>query len=408
MANIRENTKNGKTVSFRFTACLERDSQGKQIRRYTTWLPPAGLTQAKARKAALLAAEEWERDIRAEYQMPQPKTHIQQEVKYPVKQREDDFVSFVNDTWFALYICNGDRKKTTTIFYEEIARHITSYFEGETLQNISSLQIQRYLQHLKIEHESKTGRPLSSSYICHQYGALRNIFGYAEKNELISQNPMKRVSPPKKIRKPVDALSPDQAMMFFDCLVNCEFDFHCLLHLLATTGIRRGECLGLKWSDVDEDKRALHIVRGVAYTSKTGIVISTPKTSTSIRTIPLMSSTILLLQQLKEQTEAANPNTPLHDAFVFPSENDLFVPRDPNAVTRRVKRFMKNNGLPDLSPHDLRHSCATLLLAQGADIKSVQQILGHADASTTLNFYVKSDLSQMRMATEKYARAFNL
>jgi len=64
--------------------------------------------------------------------------------------------------------------------------------------------------------------------------------------------------------------------------------------------------------------------------------------------------------------------------------------------------------LPDLSPHDLRHSCATLLLAQGADIKSVQNILGHADASTTLNFYVKTDLKQMRAATEKYAAAFNL
>ena len=86
----------------------------------------------------------------------------------------------------------------------------------------------------------------------------------------------------------------------------------------------------------------------------------------------------------------------------------MFEPREPNAITRRVKRFMKNNGLPDLSPHDLRHSCATLLLAQGADIKSVQEILGHSDTSTTLNFYVKADLQQMKAATEKYAAAFNL
>jgi integrase len=69
---------------------------------------------------------------------------------------------------------------------------------------------------------------------------------------------------------------------------------------------------------------------------------------------------------------------------------------------------MVTNGFPDLSPHDLRHSCATLLLAESADIKSVQEILGHADASTTLDYYVKSDLQQMKAATQKYAAAFNL
>ena len=93
---------------------------------------------------------------------------------------------------------------------------------------------------------------------------------------------------------------------------------------------------------------------------------------------------------------------------MFPGKTGLFAPRDPNSVTKRVKRFMKLSGFPDLSPHDLRHSCATLLLSQGADIKSVQEILGHADASTTLNFYVKSDIRQMKAATEKYAAAFNL
>ena len=69
---------------------------------------------------------------------------------------------------------------------------------------------------------------------------------------------------------------------------------------------------------------------------------------------------------------------------------------------------MRRHNLRDMSPHDLRHTCATLLLKQGADIKSVQDILGHADASTTLNFYVQSDLEQMQDAAEKYADAFGL
>ena len=127
-----------------------------------------------------------------------------------------------------------------------------------------------------------------------------------------------------------------------------------------------------------------------------------------MRTIPIMPSTLQLMQTLKKQTSSKHPDTHLRGAFIFPSENSLYEPRNPDSVTRRVKRFMKNNDFPDLSPHDLRHSCATLLLSQGADIKSVQEILGHADASTTLNFYVKSDLQQMKSATEKYAAAFNL
>ena len=93
---------------------------------------------------------------------------------------------------------------------------------------------------------------------------------------------------------------------------------------------------------------------------------------------------------------------------MFPSKDDLFAPRDPDAVTRRIKRFMERNGLPSYSAHDIRHICATLLLSAGADVKSVQQILGHTRASTTLDFYVKSDIKQMAAAADKMAKEFGL
>ena len=111
---------------------------------------------------------------------------------------------------------------------------------------------------------------------------------------------------------------------------------------------------------------------------------------------------LLLLLEFRDSTDWSKQH------YLFPKGNEPLMARDPNSVTKRVKRFMNNNGLLDMSPHDLRHSCATLLLINGADIKSVQEILGHADASTTLNFYVKTDLKQMRSATEKYAKAFGL
>lgn len=405
MAAIRENKKNGKTVSYRFTVCLERDIRGKQIREYTTWKAEEGLTPPKARKAAERAADAWEQEVRAEYQK---KKALRQAYTIPAEKRQDDFTAFVNDTWLPLQVRGGNDKPTTIAFYEHMAHTITDYFQGAVLQEIGPVDIQKYLVYLRTQYKSRLGKPLAPKTLRHQYATLNLIFGYAEKQEMIVKNPMDKVDAPKREKKPVDALTQEQAARFFQLLSDCPLDFHCILYLLITTGIRRGECMGLQWGDIDEKACTISIERNVSYTPESGVVVSTPKTANSVRTIPIVPSTLHLLQQWKEQTEREHPDTILKEAFLFPKGNDVFAPRDPNSVTRRVKRFMKNNGLPDLSPHDLRHSCATLLLSQGADIKSVQEILGHADASTTLNFYVKADLKQMQAATEKLAAAFNL
>jgi len=408
MANIRENQKSGKTVSYRFTTCLERNICGKQIRRYTTWTPPDGLSPAKERRAAERAADAWEQEIKAEYQKQKEAEALGKAYTLPPDKRKDDFVSFVNEIWLPLQVRGGNDKPTTIAFYQHMANYITAYFDGAVLQQISPIDIQKYLTYLRTDYKSKLGKPLSPKSIRHQYSTLNLIFEYAERQEMISNNPMRKVDPPKKEKKPIDAMTQEQAKRFFTILSDCPLDFRCILQLMITTGIRRGECIGLKWKDIDEATLTIKIERSVSYTSESGKFVGTPKTSTAIRTIPLIPSTFYLLLRLKEQISTEHPHTILKEAFIFPSKKDLFAPRDPNAITQRVKRFMKNNDLPILSPHDLRHSCATLLLSQGADVKSVQEILGHSDASTTLNFYVKSDLRQMREATEKYAAAFNL
>ena len=408
MANIRENKKNGKIISYRFTVCLERDAQGKQVRKYTTWTPPEELTPAKAKKAAERAAESWEETAKAEYQQEKYAAEQEQVSAIPAEKRHDDFASFVNDTWLPLQVRNGSNKPCTVVFYQNNANFIVEHFKGKTLQSITPMDIEKYLVFLRTEYKSKFGKPLSPKTTHHMYATLNLIFGYAERQEVIVKNPMERVEAPKKIKKPVDAMNEEQAKQFFSLLPTLPLDFQCMLLLIATTGIRRSECVGLKWKDLDEAACAIHIKRGGSYTARNGVSISTPKTANSVRAIPLMPRTFRLLQQYQKEMQRKHKHAVLKEAFIFPSANDIFSPRDPNAITRRVKRFMKNNDLPDLSPHDLRHSCATLLLAGGADIKSVQEILGHADASTTLNFYVKTDLRQMRSATDKYAAAFDL
>lgn len=395
-------------MSYRFTACMGRDANGKQVRKYTTWTPLADLSPAKAKKAAERAADEWERETRAEYQKEKEAKAAGRSYNLPPEKRRDDFTVYVNEVWFPLQVRGGDLKPSTVTFYEYMVKPITEYFAGAVLQEIGPIEIQKYLVYMRTEYKTKKVQPLSPKTLRHQYVALSSIFNYAEKQGMIAANPMEKVDAPKKDKKPVEALTQEQATQFFQLLPSCPLDFRCVLYLLITTGIRRGECMGLKWRDIDEQASTIHIERNISYTPKSGVIVNTPKTANSVRTIPIIPSVLQLLLRLKQEAQKGNPRTVLENAFLFPSEKDIFTPRDPNSVTRRVKRFMKKNGLPDLSPHDLRHSCATLLLAQGADIKSVQEILGHSDASTTLNFYVKADLRQMQAATEKYAEAFNL
>ena len=400
MASIREKKQNGKIISYQFTCCLGRDAQGRQIRRYSTWTPSESMTPARAKKAAEKAAEAWEQAEKQDYAKDLASPERAQ-IKELISTKTD-FATFISEVWFPIRIENGEFKAKTVRFYRDTTQNISDYFRGYPITAISPIAIQKFLTCLRND------RGCSPHYIHHHYRTLNMIFSYAKRLEIIAKNPMNKVDAPRKERVPVEALNKEQATQFFSLLSDCPLDFRCMLHLLITTGIRRGECIGLKWADLDEKAGTITIARNVTYTPESGTAIGTPKTSNSLRTIPIMPSTLQLLLTLRHQTQRKNPDILLQGAFIFPSEKDLFQPRNPDAVTRRVKRFMKRSNLPDLSPHDLRHSCATLLLSQGADVKSVQEILGHADASTTLNYYVKSDLQQMKAATDKFAKAFGL
>ena len=398
MASIKEGTKNGKVV-FYFTVCFGKDENGKQIRKYKTWMPPIGMTRTKAKKEAEIQAALWEQSLKEEAPPPA--------VEQP-RERKDDFVSFIYDVWFPLQVEGRNKKPKTIAFYESAAKLIKDYFAGRVLQEITPMDIEKYLSYLGTEYIGRFGRPLKPKTVLHHYGTLNLIFGYAERQEIIIKNPMARVEAPKKQFHAVDAFTPEQTKAFLAEVDMRPLEFRCMIYLLITTGIRRGECAGLKWKDIDEQNATLSVERNVSYTTAAGLEVSTPKTSNSIRTIPLMGRVAEMMREYKAITAEEHKGKDLAEAFIFPAADDLYSPRLPDSITRRLKRFMKHSGLPDLSPHDLRHTCATLLLANGADVKSVQEILGHADASTTLNFYVRSDLSQMRSATNKYAAAFGL
>ncbi len=416
MSTITERKKDGKVIAFKFVACIGRDSDGKRICKGITWRPPEGLTYAKARKLAEAEAYRWEQELRCgegsafqqgQFSLPHsaPCEVVQAVEEVP---EEETFRYFAEQVWMPLKVIAGGARPSTIAMYRFMMRVSLPVLGAKRLKDITAVDIMRYLQYLRDEYRAPDGRTLSEKSIKHHYDILRIIFNYAEKQEAIEKNPIKKVDAPKTVKRPVEALSQEQAKTFFRALNGCKLEYRCMMLLMATTGIRRGECLGLQWQDFDFQNNTLSIVRNVTYTKESGTMVAEPKTPCSIRTIPLMEGVKAYLLMLRQEAVRNHPYENIESAFLFEGKENAFTPRDPNTATRKISAFMKSIGLPGISPHDLRHTCATLLLENGADIKSVQEILGHADASTTLNFYVKSDLRQMKVATQLYADAFNL
>ena len=113
MAAIRENKKKGKIISYYITAYIGRTESGQQIRRYMTWIPPEDLKQSQIKKEAEKAAERWEEELREEYQKEQEAIKQGWSYQVPADKRKDDFIDFIDNTWFPLQIHGGDHKPST-------------------------------------------------------------------------------------------------------------------------------------------------------------------------------------------------------------------------------------------------------------------------------------------------------
>ena len=149
MATITPKEKNGKIIAYKFRACVGRDENGKQVSRATTWEIPEHRSIARLEKAAQRAAAEWEKQARAEYEkdLNDPERVKAREVD----RTKTDFARFVVEEWFPICIDNGERKPKTVSFYNDTTKNIVAYFQGQILQKISSLALQKFLIYLRTE-----------------------------------------------------------------------------------------------------------------------------------------------------------------------------------------------------------------------------------------------------------------
>ena len=386
MATIIKNTnkKTGEVVSYKVMVCVGRDDKtNKQIWRTTTLPRPEGLTPKKEEKEIERQADAWAEAQKADYANTQSKED----------RTKITFADFVNKHWWPDHVLDGTHTPNTLSFYENMSAHIVEYFGSKTkLASIDVEAVKRYVKYLNTDAVTKSGKPLGKTTIQHHFGTLRNIMEYARRLHYIQVDPCQDLTQkekPHRSAKKVDFLSADDARRFLRCLEDEPLFWRAFMNVLITCGLRRGECIGLQWRDIDPDKLTLRIERSVSMdkNSETKLLIGTTKTGEE-RTVPISARVYGLLTQLKEdQKKRLGVNEIMPGCFIFSRQGDPSKPIYPTEPTRFVSKFVKRHDLPNVSPHDLRHTAATLALEAGANLKEVQQLLGHKDASTTLTFY---------------------
>lgn len=225
------------------------------------------------------------------------------------------------------------------------------------------------------------------------FNTLRTILEYAARLHYIDADPCKDLGPKEKPRpkkRDIDFLPSKQAYRFIEALDNEPLYWRTYFNILITTGLRRGECLALQWRDIDKENMVIHVERNVTRdrTSKDHRHIGETKTEEKA-TVPLMKRVSDMLDDLRKEQEEDHEVKilPGSTAFIFCAADNLYKTCYPSEPTRMLRKITQRYNLPDLSPHDLRHSAATLALEAGANLKQVQTLLRHKDPSTTMSYY---------------------
>ena len=299
------------------------------------------------------------------------------------------------DIWMDSF-CKAYNKEYTRLGYEVNFRiYILPTLGKVKIKEISTVTCQQLLMKLykdgRKNHRDTRGPGLSPKTIRDIKITLQTCMQKAVDEGIIPDNPVSKVQLPKEPKKEMKTLKSDEIGRFLNEAKNSEvYEFY-LLEL--TTGLRLGEILALTWDDFDEENKTLRVNKQVQRI-KGELVVSPPKTESSIRTIRLCDECVMNLILLRSRQTYITEKRLM---FPSPLTHDL---RDPGSIVRKLHRMQKRAGLPQIRFHDLRHSFATLSLDQGQDIKTISHMLGHTDAGFTMNTYMHvTDTMQENVAS---------
>ena len=277
--------------------------------------------------------------------------------------------------------------ESTLTWYESAVKvHLRDTIGTMAADEVTSADIARVLTD-RMKRGGPKGRPLGKSSIRRLSIVLRAAFKYAVGEGWLARSPADQIELPKmETTKSEERVWPiADVRRFLDATAGT--DYGVLWRVLAVTGLRRGEALGLTWAGVvfaDIGDSSVNVTR--AYTVLKGRPVwSEPKTDKSRRRVPIDTATATMLEAVRDrQREAFGPDW--SDTFPVFSRPDL-VPFHPNEVTRTFQRTARELGLPAIGPHGLRHSVATELGEQGVPLTVVSKLLGHSSTRVTGDVY---------------------
>jgi integrase len=284
------------------------------------------------------------------------------------------------DDWLRDAVVPNLRPSTVRSYRGIVDTHLKPGLGRHRLVRLTPQQVQAFLN-------AKAASGLAPQTVSYIRSVLRTALGDAERWGLVGRNVAKLAEPPRVPRRELRPLTPDQARTFLDAIRDDRLE---ALYLVAIgTGLRQGEILGLSWADVDLEastltvRQALQRVDGV-------LTIIEPKSVSSHRTVAMPNFVRDALRrhrtrQREERLLAGSRWRPDDRDLVFRSS--IGTPLDGIAVTRRFQRLLQETDLPRQRFHDLRHACASLLLAQGVSPRVVMETLGHSDIRLTMNRY---------------------
>lgn len=275
------------------------------------------------------------------------------------------------------------------------------HFKLEQVKPLHLLEFYNNLQEDGIRADGKAGG-LSEQTVLHHHRLLSAMFQDAVEWQLLSMNPATNVKPPKVKKKKMDYYDEEETKQLLGRVQIEQPKYKLLINLAISTGLRKGELLGLEWSHVDFDKKLIHIVQSSLYVSGKGIITKSPKNESSKRSISLPAQILLLLKEYKSHQNEQR----LQVGAQWKNSNRLFTtwdgaPIHPSTINNWFRKFIKRNNLKPIPFHGLRHTAATLLIGKGVHVKTISNRLGHTNISTTMDIYGHALKSSDQGAADK-------